>query len=211
MSDIYGSIIDPGTVELALVDTLKAFLPGHLAHQERRRPDIVAGLPAAANGHFPAPRSWPKLSEFDSTVQNQLPAITVVSPGAAGAPTREKSGQYSFTWRFQVTVEIAGRDEGQGRDLAGVYLAAIRGALVQNRTLQQRVRNCRWVGGDDHAVRARHPQRAVYSTNFEVTVRDVVDDRLGPAVPPTDPYNPGDPPPVPETVEVIEIETGDPL
>ena len=134
-----------------------------------------------------------------------------MSPGGVGEPVREKPGAYTYTWRFQVAVEIAGRDERQARQLAAVYLAAIRGALVQNRTLQGRVKNCRWVGGDDHAVRVRHPQRAVYSTNFEVSVRDVVNDRLGPNHPPDDPYHPADPPPLPETVEVIEIETGEPL
>lgn len=209
--EIYGPGIDADTVEAALRATLKAFLPGELARQEARRSDLVGDLPAAAGGHFPVPRSWLTLSEFDSTVETQLPAITVVSPGGPGRPTRERRGSYSFAWRFQVSVEIAGRDERQARALAAVYLAAIRGALVHNRTLQGQVRNCVWDGGDDHAVRRRHPQRAVYSTNFEVTVADVVNDRLGPDTPPNDPYRPSAPPPVPETVEVIEIESGETL
>lgn len=208
---IYGDVVDSDTIERALVTTLKAYLPGHLARQEERRPDIVTDLPSAANGHFALPRSWPTLSQFDSTVENQLPAITVVSPGGPGEPTRERSGSYSYTWRFQVSVEVAGRDEAQARALAGIYLAAIRGALVQNRTLQRKVRLCRWIGGDDHAVRRRHPQRAVFSTNFAVTVADVVNERLGPDAPPTDPYDPAAPPPLPETVEVIELESGETL
>jgi hypothetical protein len=204
--DIYGDVIDADTVEIALVATLKDFLPGALAHQERRRPDLLTDLPPTNAGHFLAPKTWPMLSEFDSTVETQLPAVTVVSPGAAGTPTRDQHGAYRFSWRFQVSIEIAGRDERQARKLASVYLAAIRAALAQNRTLGGEVEQCRWIGGDDHAVRTRHPQRAVYSTNFEVTVRNVVNDRLGPETPPEDPYNPGPFPPLPEEAEFI-VET----
>lgn len=204
MSDpLFGEIIDADIVEQALVQTLKDFLPDHLAAQERRRPDVVAELPDAAGGHLPRPREWPVLSEFDSLVETQLPAIIVVSPGAAGRPERLRGGQYRITWRFTVHVEIAGKDERQARRFAAVYLAAIRGALVQNRTLQGAVELCSWAGGDDHGVRPRHPQRAVYGTNFEVTVRDVVNDRLGPSEPSPDPYNPEPFPPAPEEADFI--------
>jgi hypothetical protein len=185
--DIFGDVIDVGTIERAFVATLKAWLPSHLARQEAR-----LGMETAT---LPFPRSWPTVSDFDIEVEEQLPAVIVISPGSDANPTRDQTGAYRMTWRFEVAIAIAGRDEYEARNLAGVYLAAIRSALVQNPTLGGVAENTRPVGPDDHAVgqTERGSQRAIYGTSFAVDVRDVVTDTAGPVEPPDDPYHPGEP------------------
>jgi hypothetical protein len=198
--DVFGDIIDADTVEGYVRDTLRAWIVAHLAHQERRR-----GLPART---LPEPRSWPTVSEFDIEAHEQMPAIVLVSPGTAGTPEHDR-GVYRTTWRVEVAVAVAGKDETEGRMLAALYLAAIKGALIQNRTLVGNVENCRWAGPDDHAfgVTERGAQRAIYGTAFEVTVRDTVSSRLGPLEPPADPYAPPDAPENPNEADITVIAT----
>jgi hypothetical protein len=201
--DIFGDIIDADTIEQAALTTLQAWLPDHLAHQERRRPAVAALVPG---GHFIAPRSWPTVSDFNLKAEDQLPAVVLVSPGTVGAPRRERGGQYSATWRLEVAIGVAGRDEAEARQIASIYLAAIRGALVQgDPTLGGLSEKCVWTGPDDHAFgpTVGHSRRALYGTEFAVTVHNVVCDRLGPTAPSPDPHNPDDPPPVPDEAEIL--------
>jgi hypothetical protein len=69
--DIFGDVIDVDLIEQAARATLRAWLPSHLAHQERRR-----GL----TEHIKPPRSWPTVSDFDPLVQEQLTVRDVVDP-----------------------------------------------------------------------------------------------------------------------------------
>lgn len=185
MTDIFGDIIDVDTVEGYLRDTLQLWIPSHLAHQERRR-DLDSGI-------LPAPRSWPTISGFDLEAHEQMPAIAIVSPGSL--PPVHDRGIYSTTWRFQVAVAVAGKDETEARLLASLYLAAVKGVVIQNRTLGETVEKCMWVGPDDHALieTERGEQRAIYATEFEATVRPSANAYLGPVTPPNDPYDPLDP------------------
>lgn len=197
--DIFGDILDADTVEGYVRATLQAWMPAHLAHQERRR-DLDAMT-------LPQPRSWPTISEFDATNSDQLPAIFILSAGS-GVPTHDR-GVYATPFRFEIAVVIAGKNETEARFLASVYLAAIKGALIQNRTLGGNVEKCVWTGNDDHAFgrTERGEQRAIYGTNFEVTVRDAVDARLGPLEPPEDPYDPGSAPENPNEAEILVTAT----
>lgn len=194
--DVFGDIIDADTIEQAVRDTLQAWLPAHLAHQERRK-----GLP---QGTLPQPRSWPTVSEFDLEAHEQLPAVVIVSQGSTGTPERNPKGEYRKTWRFEIAAVIGDKTEREARKLGALYLAAIIGALVQNQTLGGVAESCRNVGPDDHAfgTTERRAQRAIYGTAFEVTVKAAFNDRLGPATPPDDPYHPDPFPPSPLEAEI---------
>jgi hypothetical protein len=195
MTDIFGDIIDADTVEQAFTATLQTWLPDHLAHQERRR-NLDAGV-------LEQPRSWPLVSDVDLELHTQLPAVIIASTGSR--VLRHDRGRYTATWRFEVVACIAAATERDARLLAGLYLAAIRGALTQNRTLGGIADNTRWIGPDDHAVgvtRGEGRQRALYGTAFEVDIRDVVNDRLGPSEPSVDPQDPEVPPPLPLEAEI---------
>lgn len=194
MAEIFRDVMDADTVEQAVLDTLQAWLPSHLAHQEDRK-----GYP---DGTLPQPKSWPTVSEFDLEVHEQLPAIVIVSSGTTDVS--HDRGAYRTTWRVEVGVAIAGKDEREGRRLAALYLAAVKSSLLQNRTLGGVVEQCRYVGPDDHAVGTaeRGGQRAIYATAFAVTVRDSLNERGGPTTPPADPHDPGEPLESPLTAEI---------
>jgi hypothetical protein len=197
--DIFGDIVDADTIEQAVLTTLKDWLPAHLRHQERRK--------ALAAGTLPDPKSWPVTSEFDMDANALLPAIIVESPGTG--PVRHDRGVYSVTWRFEIAVVLGDRHEREARKLAALYIAAVRGALAQNRTLGGTVEACRWVGPDDHAygITEKRAQRAIYGTAFEVDVRDVVNARLGPTDPPADPADPPNPDPSPTDADITVTAT----
>lgn len=196
-ADVFGDIIDADTVETAFRTTLQAWLPDHLAHQERRR-DLAPGT-------LPAPKDWPTVSDFDIEANQRLPAIVIVSPGSVGTPERNQKGEHRKTWRLEVAVVLGDRTERDARRLAAMYLAAVTGAIVQgDRTLGGVAENARNVGPDDHAygTTEKGAQRAIYGTAFEVTVRDFVNDRLGPTEPSEDPYSPEPFPPSPLEAEI---------
>jgi hypothetical protein len=203
--DVFGNIIDAEWVEDALRDTLQAWLPGHLAHQERRR-DLDPG-------YLQRPTNWPTISEFEMDNSRHIPAIIIVSPGSLPNPKRNQKGEYTKTWRFEIAAVVGDRTEAEARKLGSLYLAAVIGALVQNRTLGGRVKDCRYMGPDDHAfgTNDRKRTRAIYGTAFEVDVRVFVNDRLGPTSPPPDPFDPPDPPlnalEAQITVDYLEDET----
>lgn len=189
---IYGTVIEVDEVEDALLATLKAWIKPHLAYQANRR-----GLPVNT---FEAPRAWPTVDEFDLRAHEQLPAIVIITPSTAPAPKRNERGQYRQTWPFEVRAAVAGKTERDARKLASAYLAAIKGAVVQNPTLGGKVEKTILVGpptyiaGVTPAAGQRGAQRAIYGTTFDITVRNTVSDLAGPRTPPADPYNPPSPP-----------------
>lgn len=206
--DIFGDVIDVDLIEQAARATLKAWMPDTLAHQERRR-----GL---APGTLPRPRSWPTVSDFDPLPHEQLPSLVLVSPGTSGGPDRS-ADTVRATWRLEVVAAIAGKDEREARLLGGLYAAAIRMALEHRKatTLPWRenasglpvfglplAERTRWQG-DDHAVgNTERGPRWMGEVQFLITVRDVVNPRLGPDEPSPDPYNP---PAALEPLETPEI------
>jgi hypothetical protein len=195
MAEIFREVMDADTVEQAVLETLQAWMPSHLAHQEDRK--------GYANGTLPPVKSWPTISEFDMEVHEQMPAVFIVSAGTSDI-THDR-GSYRTTWRFEVGIAIAGVDEREARRLAALYLAAVKSSLVQNPTLGGAVEHCRLVGPDDHAVGTTNggDQRAIYGTAFQVTVANSLNVRGGPSAPPADPYDPGDVPDSPLTAEFL--------
>ena len=201
MPDLYGVTTNAFRIEEAALATLKAWLPAHCAHQERAN-----GLDPGA---LPVPQEFPTASELDPKASQRLPAVFVVSPGTTGTPEQLTNGSYRATYRIEVAVLAAGRDEREVRRDAALYIAAIRGALVQNGTLGGVVEKVSWTGPDDHAVAATavgREQRAVYGTAFAVTVRDLVDRNAGPTDPPLDPSESAPPSPA-RTVTVVAQAT----
>lgn len=193
--DPYGDQVDADSIEDAFRDSLKAWLPAHLAHQERRR-----GWP---QGKLPRPSSWPTVSEFDLRRGDKLPAVVIVSRGTTGPVEHLPRGVRRKTWVFEVAVAIAARNETEARQLAAVYLAAITAAAEQGRSLGGVVEGVREVGPDDHAfgTAAGGGQRAIYGTAFHVIARTAAPP-LALTVPPADPYQPPAVPPGPNTAIV---------
>jgi hypothetical protein len=201
--DIYGNTLDAGTVERAVISTLQLWLPGELAHQERRM--------ALNDQDIAWPRSWVRESEFDIDTQHPLPAVSVVSTGTTGRPEQRPDGTRA-TYGMVVVIVIGGRSETEARDRAALYNAAIRGALTRekSRTLGGVAEVTYWIGDDHDAGKSAGNARAAYGNAFEVTVRNVVDVQAGPDVPPPNPYVPPDLPPLPDTAAIdVVVVAGD--
>lgn len=198
---IYGRVIDGFTVKQAVRQTLQDWIVAHLAVQADRYEH--------APGWFPAPRSWPKgISDFDVSLEQQLPAIVIVQHGGQANPRRNERGEYAKTWEFDIRAAVAGATEEDAERNASVYLAAITSALVQNGTLGGLAKQTIQVGPDSYTIgtssakaQAR-AQRAVYGSIFAVEVRNVVSDMAGPDTPPVDPNVPPLPPAPLETTNV---------
>ncbi len=201
MTDIFGDVVDAGTIEAAATATLKAWMPSHIAHQERR-----LGLPARS---LPMIASWPEVSDLEAGTNLatlKTPALVLVAPGTSGAPTRTTDGSWRSTWTLEVAVVADDRKKLAARRLAGVYLAAVRGCLLQNRTLGGPAENVRWVR-EDHSYSpiTGGRIRAIYGAEYVVTWRQVVNDRLGPTTPPVDPYDPPQAPESPLTADITVV------
>jgi hypothetical protein len=201
MPDLYGVTTNAFRIEEAALATLKAWLPAHCAHQERAN-DLDPGT-------LPVPQEFPTASELDLQAHQRLPAVIVVSPGSVGTPEQLTNGTYRAQYRLEVAVATAGRTEHEVRRDAALYIAAVRGALVQNSTLGGVVEKTTWIGQDDHAVAGTpvgREQRAIYATAFAITVRDLVNRDAGPVEPPADP-NESAPPSPALTVTVVAQAT----
>jgi len=186
--------IHPGLVEDAVQGTLKAWLPSGLERVAREN-----DMPP---GSLPAPRSWPVASEFDLRPEEQLPAVFIVSTGAS-AGRREPTG-WRATWGCEVAVVVSARDERSARRLAGLYLAAIRAALLWHDGLGGIADDIRW-GAENLAVgNVGRSARAVFGVAFEIDIPDSVAARPleEPGSPPTDPVVP---PPALSQVEEIDL------
>lgn len=185
-SDVYGAIVDSDTIEQAFKDSLQAFLPVNLRTQEER-----LGLAAET---LPDPKSWPVVSEFDIRPHEQLPAIIVSSPGH-GSPAHDR-GVYRVPWRLEVAVAIGDTTESAARRLASIYIAAVIGAALDDRTLEGIAETTVWTGPGDQAIGTVDTggQRAIYGTSFEVTVSNTI-----PRVALPRPEDPGTPPDAPQT------------
>lgn len=187
--------VHPGLVEDAVKATLKAWLPSHLERIAREN-----GLQPRS---LPQPRSWPVASEFDLRPHEQLPAVFIVSTGKAGTAVREITG-WRAAWGCEIAVAVRARDETAARHLAGLYLAAVRTALMWNDGLGGLADDIRW-GDENLAVGSvGREARAVFGAAFEIDIPDSVATRPleEPGSPPTDPVQP---PPALSQVEEIAL------
>lgn len=203
--DRFGDQLDADTIETALRTALQAWLPAHLAHQERRK-----GWP---QGKLPQPRSWPVVSELELDPQDLAPpAVVILSTGTTGANERLPDGTVRRRWTFEIAVVLADRSEREARQLASAYLTAIAGAATQVPSLNGAVEQVRWTGPDDYAYGTAPKgagRRAIYATAFTVTGRlkaPAVPITAAPGelypLPPADPYHPEPAPDLPLEVQI---------
>lgn len=185
--------VHSGLVETAVLDTLKAWLPSHLARIEREN-DLEPGeLPRPPEG------SWLVASEFDLRDHERLPAIFVVSNGKTGAPSKGPRG-WRATWGCEIAAAIAAQDEATARRIASLYLAAIETALLWHHTLGGLAEQIN-PGIDDLIVGGTgRSRRAVFGQAFQILIPHSVPRRPPeePDEPPADPLEP------PATVEPFD-------
>lgn len=116
-------IVSGTHVRRAALLALQTNLPGWLEHLST--PDLV----------LPQPRTWRRLADFADIAEHDSPAVLVTSPGIEGTPERDADGEWTATWLIRAFCVVRGRSYEETADRVGLYTAALRGALLDDRTL----------------------------------------------------------------------------
>lgn len=192
---IVGPLVDAGQIEAAVIRALKTWLRSYIVE-------------VAAQNSFKGPiekvKSWAVASEYDRWPEQGLPAVIVAAPGLLGEPTKAGGEFYRASWSVEVSVTVAAAKAPRARRLAQMYGAAVRGALLQRRSLGDDLQATDWLDEDSGDV--AHDKRrtvVVVQNAFAVEHSRIVAWRKGPK---------GDKPPdsMPQeypTVQEIDVET----
>lgn len=176
---LFGPIIHAGQVEDAAAATLELWLPTYLREIERQHSRDQLALPD--------PKSWLIYSQADRPEdwpESGLPAILLMCPGLKGAPEREGAGSYRARWDLQAGAVVSASRPAQTRQLAQLYGAAIRAAILQHPGLGGFAQAVTWTdesNGDMSPVDSR--SLGYTSVAFAVDVHAVVDAAGGPLLP----------------------------
>jgi hypothetical protein len=204
MTTIYGPILDATVVEDAFVTALRTWARDYTAEVERQR--------GIAAGTAPQPLEWRILNRADAPIGPLTPPIVLIeSSGIEGRPDRIEGGQYTATWRVEMTVIAGNSDDVSTRRLARRYIAALRAAV-----LQQPPAGCtfiEWAGEDYNRGPAERERTEAHGwAAFNVYMPDVVTTELGPAEPtaPSDPVPPTSPQaPVVDDIDITATPVAD--
>ena len=165
-------------VDLAVIATLKRWLPWYLTQFETER-----GL---AIGTFRRPEnsSITSMLDEDEQLDHMLPAIIVTTAAVGGRPERH-AGRYLADFDVSVTAVVRGKTPPETRWIAAAFGGTIRRLLSQQKNLEGFAASVRWTGGrgvslvaDSEDVAGRYD--AAHISTFTVGVDNVFDDTLGP-------------------------------
>lgn len=194
---VFGPLIDARDVQRAVEATLDKWIETYLAMVER--------LNELDPRTLPAPESYVHKDDgtLDKRPEDQTPTIVILSPGTTGEARMEGDGMYRATWVVNVAAIVESADPGYVSELAKLYNAVIRAALVQNGSLDGFAVSTRWRGERNDDLRSEASRSLAAGTNvFEVTVKDVVQKGAGLRQPPENPYEVAEP----STVDDVEVE-----
>lgn len=198
---LVGELKHRGLVEAAALKTLKDWMPFYIAQMERETGRDPRQLPQI--------KSWVLRPDFEYWPEDlKTPAIVVVSPGLVGdRPTKTGDGYYRATWSLGVAAVTEASDQDATNELAGVYGAAVRGALLQRRSLEGEMRITDWIDTDTDRIPSEKRRSIAAEMNlFTVEMEQIVSVAEGPrGEPPADPYaDPGNWPVVETTA--VEVD-----
>lgn len=121
-----GPILDASLPEQSMIAHLKKYLPIYLNAVDEER-----GVPVPTS----LPKAWEVVSAIDLSSEPQMPAIYIVSPGAAEPPKREGNGTIRCVWEINVAAIVTGPDQNATEKLGKRYTAAIVGCIMAKRSL----------------------------------------------------------------------------
>jgi hypothetical protein len=180
-TELFGPMVSGHQVEEAVTSTLTTWMPTYLRHME-----TVYGFDA-----LPDIRSvfvWPEAVP-DGWPEHQLPALAVGSPGTSAEPDKDGDGDYRATFDIAVGVVVSASTKEATHKLARIYALAVRGSILQRRSLGGFARGTDWVGESYDAMDVDGKTRSLASAvvAFRVQVDETVSVTKGPAKPPYDP------------------------
>ena len=162
------------SVRAAIVSTLGLWAPTYVAEASRQ-----TGLSLISF------ESWRLEPTNRSRPATTTPAYVVSCRSVLGKPTRKGTGFYSVEWTAQVGVYVYGRSWDETEDLAWIYIAALRNALLQHPSLGGIAASTWWLS---ESYREIEPQslrtEGMALLSVGVRVDDVLGAYSGPATPP---------------------------
>lgn len=193
MSTITGPLVVAGALERAIAAHLTTPDPetgGTWINDGLRLAERAHGLEP---GILELPHGVVSRSDFAKWPEDQLPVILVIAAGLAEPPTRRADGKYEARWLVGLAPVVADVDVETTHEVALVYGAAVRWAMLVKPSLGGFAEDTIWRDeqyGDvpNLASRSIGSARSV----FEVVVPDVVQRAPGQARPTADGADPGD-------------------
>lgn len=207
MTDLYGPLGHSGRIAAAVKshlqdpdDSTYGWLTAYLAEMERQIGDDPRSLPIV--------RMWRTSAEIEQWFADTPPAIIIAVPGTLGDP-ETTNGAYRVNWDVRVGILVSvGGEDADAEELAGIYGAAVRGALVHHPALAAGLKVDAWLGETlDNRPRSEAETIGFAINTFRVSDTDSLARRGGPATPPVDPY---DEPTARPTVQQTDV-TVDPI
>lgn len=183
MSDtnLFGPIVTGKQVRNAMISHIRKWFPSYIAEVGRTDGRDGAALPLF--------RSFPSLLDMPDGryVEDQMPSCVVVAPGLIELPTKH-SGVYKARWAVNVGAVISGQNRENTFDLAELYAAAIRSAVLQHPGLGGFAAGTDWLGERyDDIPNDMQRTLGAGTVQFSVEVQGAVDARQGPVQPLADP------------------------
>jgi hypothetical protein len=137
---VVGPLFSAHILERSVLATLRDYLPPYLT--------IACELNGITEG-IAKVESWGLESELaDDWPSQGMPALLVVSGSTTDEPEEGGDGMIRAEWRCDVIISVKAATGPRARRYAQVYGAAIRGALLQRRTLGEELQVARWLGED---------------------------------------------------------------
>ena len=173
---VIGPLKNAGQVERAVVARLRQRMSAYTA-------DAVAQ--DGTYDALPPLRGIIRASELEEWPEDQKPVAVVVCPGTVDDPTKTGLGAYSATYSVSVAVIVSTSGQTSSRDVAQIYGAAVRGALLQGRSLNADMATNSWQGESLDDI-GPDLQRTIFASLnlFYIDVDDVVSWKQGPLVDP---------------------------
>lgn len=170
--DIVGPLFSSHIIEEAALRTLRDWLPVYRDAIHNRY-----------KVRLPKIESWGlENSTAKRTPEQKLPGLIVVADGIGqdGAPEERTSGMYQASWIFGVAVAIESSNPFIARRNAQMYGAAVRGAILQRRSLGLNGCVSKWLDESYPLGSKKSKARAVAEILFAIEVKEVVNWQMGP-------------------------------
>lgn len=191
-----GPIVTGRDVELAALKLLKRWSGTYLAEAERQREREPKSLPRI--------RGWTVAPDFEKWPEDQLPCVLLVCPGLAEQPMPNGGGVYRAKYALGLAVIVSAATMSDTAELAKLYVACMRAALLQHSSLEGFAIGVDWLdenyddlpSDDDRSLGAG---QAVFAVELDAFARRW----NGPVTPSEPPPVDTDPLPVDPTVQTI--------
>lgn len=172
--DVYGPLVGAFTIQEAVNDTLKRWLPAYIAEFNR----VLGGE------ILQVPLKYRYKPDYRSAAEGIDPSILVVCPGTTGKPVKN-GNQTRAEWAVEASVCVGGNNDWQHTmALTTAYGTAMRACLAQQKSLGGIAETTTWVG-ESYKEKEITTQRVwgLMVVNFVVTTSNTMDPNGGPPLP----------------------------